>query len=68
MAALLEMEKDRVLYPDANFTMRITYGKVDGYQPKDGVKYRYYTTLAGSWTKEQKVSRTMPFRNSEGAL
>jgi hypothetical protein len=51
MAALLEMGKDRVLYPDANFTMRLTYGKVDGYQPKDGVQYQYYTTLAGVMDK-----------------
>ena len=47
MAALLEMEQERMLYPDANFTMRLTYGKVDGYKPKDGVQYRYYTTLSG---------------------
>lgn len=51
MAALLEMEKDRVLYPDANFTMRITYGKVDDYQPKDGIRYQHYTTLAGIMDK-----------------
>jgi len=51
MAALLEMEEDRLLYPDANFTMRITYGKVDDYQPKDGVQYKHYTTLAGIMDK-----------------
>jgi hypothetical protein len=47
MAALLEKEQDKLLYPDANFTMRFTYGKVDGYKPQDGVAYGYYTTLAG---------------------
>jgi len=51
MSALLEMEKDRILYPDANFTMRLTYGKVDGYQPKDGVRYQHYTTLSGIMDK-----------------
>jgi hypothetical protein len=51
MAALLEMEQDRRLYPDANFTMRFTYGKVDPYKPKDGVEYRYYTTLSGVMDK-----------------
>ncbi|MDF1574026.1 MAG: S46 family peptidase [Bacteroidales bacterium] len=51
MAALLEKEKDRRLYPDANFTMRFTYGKVDGYQPGDGVEYGYYTTLSGVMDK-----------------
>jgi len=40
-----------VLYPDANFTMRLTYGKVDGYQPEDGVQYQYYTTLSGVMEK-----------------
>jgi len=51
MAALLEKEQDRRLYPDANFTMRFTYGKVDRYKPKDGVEYRYYTTLSGVMDK-----------------
>lgn len=52
MAALLEMAEDHVLYPDANFTMRLTYGKVDGYQPEDGVQYQYFTTLSGVMEKE----------------
>jgi len=51
MAALLEKEKDRTLYPDANFTMRLTYGKVDGYEPNDGVQYQHQTTLSGIMEK-----------------
>jgi hypothetical protein len=51
MAALLEKEQDRRLYPDANFTMRFTYGKVDRYHPRDGVEYRHYTTLSGIMDK-----------------
>ncbi len=51
MAALLEKEEDRRLYPDANFTMRFTYGKIDGYEPRDGVEYAYYTTLSGIMDK-----------------
>jgi hypothetical protein len=51
MAALIEKEQDRRLYPDANFTMRFTYGKVDNYKPKDGVEYRHYTTLSGIMDK-----------------
>jgi hypothetical protein len=51
MAALLEKGNDRTLYPDANFTMRLTYGKVDGYQPKDGIYYEHYTTLSGIMDK-----------------
>jgi len=51
MAALMEKEQDRRLYPDANFTMRFTYGKVDSYKPRDGVEYGYYTTLSGVMDK-----------------
>jgi hypothetical protein len=51
MAALLEMEQEKLLYPDANFTMRLTYGKVDSYKPEDGVEYSYYTTLSGVMEK-----------------
>lgn len=40
-------------YPDANSTMRLTYGKVLPYYPRDGVKYQYYTTLAGVIEKYQ---------------
>ncbi|NIG57664.1 S46 family peptidase [Chitinophaga sp. Cy-1792] len=38
-------------YPDANSTLRVTYGKVDGYSPKDGVDYDYYTWLDGVMEK-----------------
>ncbi len=51
MAALLEMEQDHLLYPDANFSMRLTYGKVEGYQPWDGVQYQFSTTLRGLMEK-----------------
>ncbi len=47
MAALMEMTPDKTLYPDANFTMRLTYGSIKGYEPRDGVIYKYYTTLQG---------------------
>jgi hypothetical protein len=51
-AGLLEYYGDRPLYPDANFTMRLTYGHVLPYLPKDGLKYEYYTTLEGVMEKE----------------
>ena len=38
--------------PDANFTIRLTYGNVKSYDPKDGVHYKYYTTLKGVMEKE----------------
>ncbi len=51
-AGLLEWEKGKPTYPDANFTMRLTYGTVKGYSPADGVIYKYYTTLDGVMQKE----------------
>ena len=42
----------RPQYPDANFTLRLTYGRVKPYSPADGVKYEYYTTLRGVMEKE----------------
>lgn len=47
----MEMKKGRLFYPDANSTMRITYGQVLGYAPQDGVYYDYYTTLDGFMAK-----------------
>ena len=51
-AALLEWQKAKPSYPDANFTCRLTYGTVKGYEPRDGVVYKYYTTLKGVMEKE----------------
>lgn len=45
--ALLLMNKDGSMYPDANFTMRITYGEIEGYEPRDAVIYDFRTTLSG---------------------
>jgi len=47
VAGLNEMNKEKKIYPDANSTMRLTYGKVGDYDPRDGVHYSYYTTLKG---------------------
>jgi len=52
IAGTLEMKKGRAMYPDANSTMRLTYGKVLNYSPKDGVIYDYITTLDGVMQKE----------------
>ncbi len=51
MEGLMEMQKDRNFYPDANFTMRLTYGSVQDCKPADGVTYNYYTTLDGVMAK-----------------
>lgn len=45
-------DKNQALYPDANFTMRLTYGQILGYQPADGVEYKFYTTTKGILEKE----------------
>lgn len=52
MAGLMEMQEDRVFYPDANSTLRLTYGTVDDYYPRDAVKYAHFTTLGGVMEKE----------------
>lgn len=51
MKGLMEMQKDRNFYPDANFTMRLTYGSVQNYKAADAVMYDYYTTLDGVMAK-----------------
>ena len=51
-AALLDWKKDEPSYPDANMTCRLTYGTVKGYEPKDAVIYKHYTTLKGVMEKE----------------
>ena len=49
---LQKMQKDKIFYPDANFTLRVAYGNVDTYSPKDGIKYKHYTTLDGIIEKD----------------
>lgn len=51
MKGLMEMQKDRNFYPDANFTMRLTYGSVQNCKPSDAVTYDYITTLDGVMEK-----------------
>lgn len=52
-----EMKEPVPSYPDANFTMRLTYGNVKSYNPKDGVHYKYYTTTDGILEKEDPTNR-----------
>jgi len=56
IAGLMAMHPDKNYYPDANFTMRVTYGTIKGYSPADAVYYNYYTTLAGVMQKENPKS------------
>jgi hypothetical protein len=55
MKGMRELVTSKKYYPDANSTLRVTYGKVNGYYPKDGVFYNYYTTLSGLMDKENPL-------------
>ena len=48
----LKESQGQAIYPDANSTLRLTYGTVQDYEPSDGVIYDYYTTLEGVMQKE----------------
>lgn len=52
MAAMMDFEPERVFYPDANSTLRVAYGNVQGYNAADGVYYKYFTTLEGIMQKD----------------
>lgn len=52
MQAQRLMEPQKRFYPDANSTLRVAYGKVDDYKPKDGTFYKHCTTLSGIMEKE----------------
>lgn len=56
MKGMREVITDKKYYPDANSTLRVAYGKVSGYWPRDGVFYNYYTTLDGLMEKENPLS------------
>ncbi|MEG2756093.1 MAG: S46 family peptidase [Mucinivorans sp.] len=56
IAGLMEMEPERAFYPDANFTIRMSYGKVAPYKAADAVHYHYQTTLDGVVAKEDKTN------------
>ncbi len=48
----MEMMSNKEFYPDANFTLRVAYGNIEPYYPRDGVKYETYTTIEGIMEKE----------------
>jgi hypothetical protein len=53
---LKQMQEKNVMYPDANSTLRLTYGQVKGYKPQDAVNYNFYTTLKGVFEKEDSTN------------
>jgi len=52
VSGIMKMNGDKPLWTDANKTLRVAYGKVEGYQPMDGVTYNYFTTLKGIMQKD----------------
>jgi len=52
MQAQMKMEPNKNFYPDANFTLRVGYGSIKGFKPRDGMIYDYYTTLDGVIEKD----------------
>ena len=52
MKGQMDMQPEKRLFPDANFTLRVTYGKIEGFKPQDGKTYRHFTTLEGIMQKE----------------
>ena len=67
LKGLMEKANGAPMAPDANFTMRLTYGSVKAYQPKDGVTFNHYTTLKGVMEKEDNTNSefTVPARLKE---
>ncbi|MDL2221407.1 S46 family peptidase [Parabacteroides sp. OttesenSCG-928-N08] len=54
---LLEMYKENANFPDANFTLRVTYGSIKGYSPRDCEYFGHQTTLDGVMEKENPNDR-----------
>jgi hypothetical protein len=47
LKGIMQMEKDKVRYPDANFSMRVSYGNVKSYNPRDALHCDYVCTMNG---------------------
>ncbi|WP_418992978.1 S46 family peptidase [Alistipes sp.] len=58
VAGLMLQQPDKAWASDANFTLRLTYGRVLPYDPADGIRYNYYTTLKGVMEKEDPQNPT----------
>lgn len=55
LKGMMAMQPGTDFYPDANFTMRLSYGLVSGYEPRDAVRYDWMTTLSGVMEKEDST-------------
>ena len=52
----MQQAQGRPIYPDANLTLRLTYGQILPYSPTDGIEYEHYTTLRGVMEKEDSTN------------
>ena len=59
MKAQMEMQPMKKFYPDANFTLRIAYGNIKGYQPDDAVTLNILQRLTESWKKKTLIFMIM---------
>ena len=64
MQAQMEVMKEKRFYPDANSTLRVTYGNVKGFQARDAVKYDYYSYLDGVMEKYKPVIMNLMCRKN----
>ena len=63
IAGIMEMNNDKVFYPNANSTMRLTYGSVESYKGDDAILYNYYTTHKGILEKEDSTNHEFRISN-----
>ena len=61
MAGIMAMEPNKVFYPDANSTLRYSFGKVEGYNPRDAVHYKFQTHLYGVMQKGREYQGNPEF-------
>ena len=63
---MILLPNDKIYYPDANSTLRLAYGKVDGYDPADGKIYKHFTTTEGIMEKRDTTKEfTVPEKLAE---
>lgn len=63
------MQPNKYFYPDANSTMRCTYGKIKDYSPKDAVHFSHFTTLKGIMEKKILQATSLQFpQNSKNYI
>ena len=67
-AALRAMESDKDFYPDANSTMRLSFGTIGGYEPKDGLHADFYTTTRGIFEKMKDADQNADYKVLESVV